>query len=460
MINSLDQGFFLVNEKQKILGEFSNSAKLFFGPDLEGKSIDNVIKGEGVEPQFLKTFFDNLFLETIPFESLLDLAPKQFNTNDHRTIVLDYEPIRNSSEKIVVVVVISTDITEKLKIEKENERQRNHVKMILKILNGQYQFTRLLQETKASFDEFLKHEDDNLTHEHLLRLAHSLKGNFGIYYIIDLVHLIHEIEKKIILAKDPLELMECFHTLVSTVDSELSALALEYPFLTNGSDWKQTNTYFTYEESQIKDVIESISKARNIAEVKEILNYQLLKLPIKTLFASLIDDCIEHADRVGKPMLQLDLFGGDLRVDPTFCSILVQHLIHLTRNSVDHGLEFPSERLTLGKKENGCISISVSKTNEQHVVISIKDDGRGINVERLIEKAKEAGIDMSRFNEENAWELIFEPGLSTASEESLTSGRGIGMFDVQKFIRDSRGEIKVSTQKGVGTEFIITLPTF
>jgi two-component system chemotaxis sensor kinase CheA len=147
-------------------------------------------------------------------------------------------------------------------------------------------------------------------------------------------------------------------------------------------------------------------------------------------------------------------------VDPTFCSILVQHLIHLTRNSVDHGLEFPSERLTLGKKENGCISISVSKTNEQHVVISIKDDGRGINVERLIEKAQEAGIDMSRFNEENAWELIFEPGLSTASEESLTSGRGIGMFDVQKFIRDSRGEIKVSTQKGVGTEFIITLPTF
>ena len=94
------------------------------------------------------------------------------------------------------------------------------------------------------------------------------------------------------------------------------------------------------------------------------------------------------------------------------------------------------------------------------MLISIKDDGRGIDSERLLEKAREAGLDMSRFNAENAWEIIFESGISTAQEESLTSGRGIGMFDVQNFIRENGGEIKVISIPDKGCEFLISLPAF
>ena len=460
MINSLDQGFFLVNNKLKILGEYSKSAKLFFGPTLEGKDVDQVIVGPDLDKEFLRPFFENLFLEKIPFESLLPLAPKQYETFDHRTLVLDYEPIRNESGKLVVVVVISTDITDRLKVEKENERQKSHVQMILRILNGQYQFTRLLQETKASFDDFLLHEDTKFTYDNLLRLAHSLKGNFGIYYLIDLVHEIHDIEKKIISAIDPAQLMECFHLLLNTVDTELTKLSQEYPFLTNGKDWKNTHNSYVYEESEIKRVIESVNQAHNLVEVKEILRDQLLKLPIKQLFSSLIEDCLEHSKKVGKPIDDIEIIGGELRVEPAFCSLLIQHLIHLTRNCVDHGLERPEQRIEKAKTESGHICISFSKTSDQKMLISIKDDGRGIDSERLLEKAREAGLDMSRFNAENAWEIIFESGISTAQEESLTSGRGIGMFDVQNFIRENGGEIKVISIPDKGCEFLISLPAF
>lgn len=391
---------------------------------------------------------------------MLQLAPKQYETFDNRTLVLDYEPIRNDSGKIVVVVVISTDVTEKLKVERDNEKQRNNVKMILKILNGRYQFSRLLQETKSSFDDFSSNEDVKFTYDNLLRLAHSLKGNFGIYYLIELTHMIHDIEKKIISAKNSVELMECFHLLLYTVDRELCHLVEEYPFLTGGRDWKGAHNYFTYEESEVKNIIESINWAKNLGEVKEILRYQLLKLPVRQLFSSLIDDCLEHARKVGKPIAKIDFEGGELRVDPTFCSVLTQHLIHLTRNCVDHGLELPHVRKEYCKNEQGLIAISVAKDENKKIIISIKDDGRGIDSERLLKKAHEAGIDISRYTNENAWQLIFESGISTAEEESLTSGRGIGMFDVQKFIQESGGEIKVVSSPGKGCEFLISLPAF
>jgi two-component system chemotaxis sensor kinase CheA len=136
-------------------------------------------------------------------------------------------------------------------------------------------------------------------------------------------------------------------------------------------------------------------------------------------------------------------------------------LVHIIRNAIDHGIEDSSKRAALGKAATGTVRLD-AKYEGSEIWISVKDDGAGLNRERILAKAVEKGMVKAEaaqaMPDKDVWALIFEPGFSTAAKVTEVSGRGVGMDVVKKNLERIRGKVDINTAPGEGTEFILKIP--
>ncbi len=159
--------------------------------------------------------------------------------------------------------------------------------------------------------------------------------------------------------------------------------------------------------------------------------------------------------------VRLEIFGEETELDKTLIEEINDPLVHMVRNSVDHGIEPPEEREKLGKDPTGTITLSAEQEGN-NIIIAIEDDGRGIDPEKIKAKAIEKGIvtpeKAAEMNRNDILNLIFAPGFSTAQKVSNVSGRGVGMDVVKTNVTKLRGIINIETEPGKGSKFIIKLP--
>ncbi len=157
--------------------------------------------------------------------------------------------------------------------------------------------------------------------------------------------------------------------------------------------------------------------------------------------------------------LRVDIIGESTEVDKTVIEELTDPLVHLVRNSVDHGIEPPDVRLAKGKPAEGTITLKAFH-QVGNIIIEINDDGAGLNTEKIHAKAIKSGIihENSQLSEQEINELIFAPGFSTAEQVTDLSGRGVGMDVVKRNIQSLGGTIEVRSQKDKGSSFHIRLP--
>jgi two-component system chemotaxis sensor kinase CheA len=172
-------------------------------------------------------------------------------------------------------------------------------------------------------------------------------------------------------------------------------------------------------------------------------------------FGRLVRDASQS---LGK-LVRLEVSGESAELDKSVIEKLVDPLMHLVRNALDHGIETPAERRERGKPETAVLRLHAEHRGGQ-IEIRVSDDGRGIDPQRVQAKAREAGLigETETITLERATELIFEPGFSTAAEVNELSGRGVGLDVVKKNIRALSGSIKVDTAPGVGMSLLIRLP--
>ena len=151
--------------------------------------------------------------------------------------------------------------------------------------------------------------------------------------------------------------------------------------------------------------------------------------------------------------------GGETELDKSVLQVIHDPLVHLIRNCADHGLETPEERTAAGKPTQGVIRTTASQIGS-HIVITLQDDGRGLNAALIRQKAVQNGIlqDNKEIPEDQVFSLIFHPGLSTKDQASTVSGRGVGMDVVKKNVESIHGSIAVKSKKNAGVTFIIRLP--
>ncbi len=172
-------------------------------------------------------------------------------------------------------------------------------------------------------------------------------------------------------------------------------------------------------------------------------------------FPRLVRDLSRQLDK----KVELVLVGEQTELDKTVMEKIGDPLVHLVRNSLDHGLEVPADRIAAGKPETGTITLNASHQGG-NIIIEITDDGAGLNKERIRKKAVENGLigEKDLLTDEQVNDLIFRPGFSTADEVTDVSGRGVGMDVVRRNIQELNGTIEVSSEEGKGSVFTIRLP--
>ncbi len=180
--------------------------------------------------------------------------------------------------------------------------------------------------------------------------------------------------------------------------------------------------------------------------------------PIGALFRRMLRLVRDLSRKAGK-QAELELVGEDTELDRTIVEELSDPLIHMIRNSLDHGLETPDERIAAGKNPVGRIRLRACH-EAGHILVEISDDGRGIDREKVLSKARAKGLAAgdAHLSDSDIFGLIFEPGFSTAERVSDVSGRGVGMDVVRKHIQKLRGRIEVQSEAGKGTTFLLKLP--
>lgn len=182
--------------------------------------------------------------------------------------------------------------------------------------------------------------------------------------------------------------------------------------------------------------------------------------PVKKVF-NRFPRMVRDLARAMNKEVDLKLFGEETELDKSIIEEIGDPLVHLIRNSVDHGVEMPSERETKSKPKRGTVKLSAYQEGN-NIVLAIEDDGKGIDVERLKEKIVEKGFasedDLERQSEKEVLDYIFLPGFSTAKQVTDVSGRGVGMDVVKTNISKLNGTIQIETEQDGGTSFLIKLP--
>ncbi|MBW4663285.1 MAG: hybrid sensor histidine kinase/response regulator [Chroococcus sp. CMT-3BRIN-NPC107] len=200
---------------------------------------------------------------------------------------------------------------------------------------------------------------------------------------------------------------------------------------------------------------QSVSELNRVAKQLQASLTKVRMRPFADLVARFPRFIRELSAEYGKNV-ELKISGEHTLIDRTILEALNNPLMHLLRNAFDHGIEKPEIRSSLGKKAVGIIEIKAAYQGNQ-TIITVKDDGSGINLDEIRSKAQILGIE-PHSSEEQLLSLIFEPGFSTASQVTALSGRGVGMDIVRTNLRQIRGDIKVDTRSGVGTTFTLSVP--
>jgi two-component system chemotaxis sensor kinase CheA len=188
------------------------------------------------------------------------------------------------------------------------------------------------------------------------------------------------------------------------------------------------------------------------------LSMSLRMIPVEATFKKMVRLVHDLSAKFGKKV-NLQLFGIETEIDRNVAELISDPLVHMVRNSVDHGIEKPEKRKTAGKPETGSLIIE-AKHQAGEVLIIVTDDGHGLDRDKIMKKGIERGLikQGSSLKDEEIYQLIFEPGFSTADKITDVSGRGVGMDVVKKNIEKVRGRVDIKTEKGKGSSFIMHIP--
>lgn len=225
----------------------------------------------------------------------------------------------------------------------------------------------------------------------------------------------------------------------------------------------QMNVDYQTRENMVNFGDEFGKLAKRIDFVTSELQMQVLKIrmiPVEKVFKKFPRIVRNLSRDLGKEV-ELEIIGEETELDRSVVDEIGDPLIHLIRNALDHGLEMPEERLAAGKSRTGKVVLSATHEGNQ-IIISIRDDGRGIDPEKLARKAIDKGLvtedQVVGMSQKEILDLIFLPGFSTKEKATDLSGRGVGMDVVRTNIRKLNGIIELRSEVGAGSEIILKLP--
>ncbi len=463
MLNSLGQGFFVFNSDGLIDKNYSLACESLLESVPAGQKFHEVLKYPESDCAQWMTM---LFLETISFESLAPLGPKTFPHSKGFHIGLSYYPVRDENQKIVQVVCIATDMTAEIQAKSDLEFQKSYVDRVVKMVKNKNEFINFINETRKiiSFceNEFKAPNPDLSS---LFRSIHTIKGGAGAFSMLSVQNFSHEFETQLsqLRSLQP----HLFASKIIELSLNLAKLKslFEQTIIENkdllGESIVDGERRIEIPFNKIKKFYALISQSTSHEKLEHEFLNEFIAEPILKSFEYYNEVLESLASRLGKVVNPIEFIGGHLPIVHEPYSELFSSMIHALRNAVDHGLESPDERESQGKAMEGQIQIKFSKViqkNNTFLKIEVKDDGRGIDVDKIKTKLQKSKISYEGLSDQQLLNKIFDAGFSTAEEITETSGRGVGMDAIYQACLKLKGTCEIETQAQKGTLLVVTVP--
>lgn len=435
-------GFIMVDRNGMVQPGFTKSCWTLLDTDeLEGRDFCDALKMPHAQAAEYRMGLDQVFDDILPAEVLVEQLPKRFVMGPGKVLRVDARPVRDKDGNVGSALLSISDITDLERAEQQSAQNQ----MLVTILAQRDAFTAFVQDTWAQIA--LAGESIDLGEGAIVRrVVHTIKGNAGSFGMHGLARVIHEIESQPDIAREDLRMIE--QAFKSFLDANHRVLGVQAG--QDSSTVRVSNRRLAELESLLRSVGNRDDLMRWCAKVR--------LEPAEAYMSSFEQTVARVAEREDK-WVDYSCEGGDIVVDPKVMQPIFRELIHVIRNAVDHGLEAPSDRGS--KSERGYVKARVSET-ETMWTVEISDDGRGIDADKLAQKAVEKGVisaeHCARLSREQKLALVFEDGFSTKDTVSEISGRGVGMSAVRATVQDAGGTIDIETKTGEGSRFIVVVP--
>ncbi len=473
LLDNAGQGFLTFGFDMKVDVEYSEECRKLFNGEIWGSLFPDLVYPDSEEKRdFLTSLLTDYFAETEPerVNLFMSLLPSEVFLNG-RYIQVEYKPIvtpDNEREKRLLIVL--TDVTEKHELLDQVEEEKNRLKMLVRAVTHYDELIDAVRGyecfCKSRVHRILESEESSDARiGELFREIHTFKGTFSQLEMKGAVDKLHglesrisEIRSKSTNAIDELKTVIADSGIENWLDDDLRIVTgtLGHEFLSR----KET---LRVEPSHVVELEKQMISILSPAEMKLLLP-KLRRMRCKSL-KRMLSPFPEYLDRLasafGKAIYPLEIEGDDITVDPERYQQFVKTLVHVFRNIMDHGLENVDDRIESGKDEQAKVRCCIGNDDE-HLVIEISDDGRGIDAQKLREHAVKLGIcdqaTADSIPDSEIVTLIFDDNFSTAQSLTAMSGRGIGMAAVKRELDKLGGSVEIETEIGRGTRQIYRIP--
>lgn len=468
IMDSLGQGFLVFSPEGTCSDIYTKACLDILEVEPAQKPIWEVLalKPEGTD-QF-KMWMQASFSESLPFESMKDLAPQQFHHSQGNYVTLDYFPIRNDEGQISNMVVVATDKTQEHRANLALEKEKKYAEMILKLVTSRDQFSQFLrnsEQTLSDVEKLIREPKAKFDGDQIFRTLHTLEGEAGAFSVESIRlasrHSQNLLEELKDVSGDAWEtkrqdLLRSLGELSGAYKSFYEENAALLALVKIGGE-----RIYEFAESYLDSYYEFLRHHQVAPAVLKEYDLRILRQPLESLMRHFESLAQNVAARQGKQLAPFEFEMGDVRVKADFLEPVLSSLVHAFRNAVDHGIEPPEDREMLGKSPQGHIKIiSRYLENKDWARIEILDDGGGIDGETLLKKAKEKipGLKTEGLSESDILQLVFHPGFSSREEVSEFSGRGVGMDAIRYEVLQIGGRVWVESEVGAGTRLCLEIP--
>ena len=441
ILDSVRQGFFTIDAAASISEERSAAVEGLLGPiSAEDTFIDVLRRHDSHAADWYELGLDDVFADIMPLELTLDQLPSRV-VADGKTISIASRAIFED-ETLAGLAIVLTDITAEVQREKLEESSREMMAIVDHSTKDKMGLISFYEECESLMESLSKRDQSDLVL--VKRQVHTLKGNSAIFGLGRLSNACHVIEDYIaenesFPAEDAWDAVDVAWKDVSQNINKVVG---------------QASSNIEVSKSSLASVLDGLlSDVPRSDLAVEVAAWQLE--PTSASLSRVADQVRNLANRLGKGSVEVEANDNGLRLDSSEWSEFWSAFIHVVRNAVDHGLESPDVRTERGKSENGKVTIETEVVNEDFL-ISISDDGSGIDWEKVTEAAYRKGLPAE--TEQDLVDAIFADGLSTADQVTDTSGRGVGMAAVKQSCEDRSGSISIDSEAGKGTKFTFKFP--
>jgi signal transduction histidine kinase/HAMP domain-containing protein len=440
VLDNVGQGFITLDVEGTMSDEHSKIVDEWFGTPKGAMSFwDYLAQIDPAKGQWFQLGWSSLRENVLPLALSLDQLPSVVH-KDEQTFELAYRPILLGDQLDKTIVVI-TDVTSRVERERAEQAQREMMSIFHHILSDRLALEEFFSEANTLVDTIVA--SNGADHGLVTRHVHTLKGNCGLFGIESVAAYCHALEDRMKESPEPIgykerEILRSLWNKVLDVRAQLA----------------RGDSFIELDREEHDNFLEELRRRTDHATLTATAASWKFE-PASKRIALLGDQIQRLATRLGRAKVTITGDGALLRLPPRKWGPFWSAFAHVIRNAVDHGIETTDERLRAGKPEHATVALDVAHDG-QHVVVSIRDDGRGIDWEKIATVAEQRGLPHE--TRADLEEALFADGVTSRSDVTDVSGRGVGMGAVRALVRQLGGRIEIESQTGKGTAFRFVMP--